>query len=386
VGSLGGGCGLRGGVGGDGAVMPTKRLRLGDLGYSVGRFPTGTRNAVVDVAGVRVGHVTLIDDLADGRAVRTGVTAILPHGGSLYHEKVLGAGHVINGYGKATGLTQLAELGTLESPILLTGTLSVGAVWEGGLRHVLDHNPDVGRGGGTVNVVVAECDDSYLNDARGLHVRPEHALAAIETAGAQEVGEGSVGAGTGMTCLGFKGGVGTASRLTLQPPAHRLGALVVTNYGQRGDLHLLLRPGVHVGGPAQDGALSGGSVIVVLATDAPLSERQLCRLAARATFGLARAGSFAPHASGEYVFALSTAHRIPDAGQGPYEQFRFLRDDAPVVRELFEMAGEVTLEAVLNSLCMAAAMDGRDRHHAEAFPYELLGRALGTQQLAISPR
>jgi D-aminopeptidase len=370
--------------------MPAKRLRLGDLGYSVGRFPTGSRNAVVDVAGVRVGHVTLIDDLADGRAVRTGVTAILPHGGNLYDDKVLGACHVINGYGKATGLTQLAELGTLESPILLTGTLSVGAVWEGGLRYVLEHNPDVGRDRGTANVVVAECDDSYLNDARGLYVRPEDALAAIETASEQEVGEGSVGAGTGMTCLGFKGGVGTASRLTLQTPAHRLGVLVVTNYGWRGDLHLLLGPvlgpGLDVGGPAEDESSSGGSVIVVLATDAPLSERQLRRLAARATFGLARAGSFAPNASGEYVFAFSTAHRVPHAGQRPYEQFRFLRDDALAVRELFEMAGEVTLEAVLNSLCMATAMEGRDGHHADAFPYSLLARALRTGQLPISPR
>jgi D-aminopeptidase len=361
--------------------MSSKRQRLGELGYSVGRFPRGPCNALVDVVGVRVGHVTLTEDLADGRAVRTGVTAILPHGGNLYQEKVLGACHVINGYGKATGLSQLAELGTLESPIVLTGTLSLGAAWEGGLRYALERNPDVGRGGGTVNVVVAECDDSYLNDARGLHVRPEHALAAIETANDQEIGEGSVGAGTGMTCLGFKAGVGTASRLTLQAPAHRLGALVVANYGRRSDRHLLL--GLDVGELDEDGAAEAGSVIVVLATDAPLSERQLRRLAARATFGLARAGSFASNASGDYVLAFSTAHRIPHRQQRPYQQFRFLRDDTLAVRELFEMAGEVTREAVLNSLCTAAAMDGRDGHRAEAFPYQLLNRALRDEQLPI---
>jgi D-aminopeptidase len=363
--------------------MSSKRQRLSELGYSVGRFPKGPRNALVDVMGVRVGHVTLIEDLADGRAVRTGVTAILPHAGNLYQEKVLGACQVINGYGKATGLSQLAELGTLESPILLTGTLSLGAVWEGGLRDALARNRDLGRGGGTVNVVVAECDDSYLNEARGLHVRADHALAAIEAASEQEVGEGSVGAGTGMTCLGFKAGVGTASRLTLQAPAHRLGVLVVANYGQQSDRHLLLGPGLDADELAQDGAAKGGSVIVVLATDAPLSERQLRRLAARATFGLARAGSFAANASGDYAFAFSTAHRIAHHEQQSDQQFRFLRDDAPAMRELFEMAGEVTYEAVLNSLCTAAAMDGRDGHHAEAFPYRLLGRALRDAQLPI---
>jgi D-aminopeptidase len=361
--------------------MSSKRQRLGEFGYSVGRFPRGPRNALVDVVGVRVGHVTLIEDLGDGRAVRTGVTAILPHGGNPYQEKVLGACHVVNGYGKATGLSQLAELGTLESPDPADRD-AVGQRGLGGWAPPRDGaNPDVGRGGGTVNVVVAECDDSYLNDARGLHVRPEHALAVVQAASDQEVGEGSVGAGTGMTCLGFKAGVGTASRLTLQAPAHRLGAPVVANHGRRSDRHLLLGP--DEGEPAEDEAAEAGSVIVVLATDAPLSERQLRRLAARATFGLARTGSFAANASGDYVLAFSTAHRIPHRAQRPDQQFRFLRDDALAVGELFEMAGEVTREAVLNSLCAAAAMEGRDGHHAEAFPYRLLGRALREEQLPV---
>ncbi len=360
--------------------MASNRRRLRDLGHTVGRFPTGPRNALVDVPGVRVGHVTLVEDLPDGRAVRTGVTAVLPHGGNVYAEKVLGACHVINGHGKATGLTQLAELGTLESPILVTTTLSVGAVWEGGLRHVLERNPDAGRDHGTVNVVVSECFDGYLSDARGLHVRPEHALAAIEAASEEEVGEGSVGAGTGTTCFEFKAGVGTASRVTVQQPAFVLGGLVVTNYGLCADLHLLVGGEVESAGPAEDNG--GGSVIVVLATDAPLSERQLRRLAVRAGIGLARAGTLASHPSGDYVFAFSTAHRIADRADRLYEELRFLRDDGLALRELFEAAGEVTVEAVLNSLCMADAMSGRDGHRAEAFPYELLDSVRWAERLA----
>ncbi len=224
------------------AAVPSARRRLRDLGYTVGRFGTGPRNALVDVPGTRVGNLTLIEDPAGGRAVRTGITAVLPHGGNVHAEKVLGACHVLNGYGKATGLSQLAELGTIESPLLVTGTLSVGAAWEGGLRHVLDRNPEVGRDRDTANVIVAECFDGYLSDARGLHVRPEHALAAIDAARDDEVGEGSVGAGTGTTSLGFKAGVGTASRLAETEPAYVLGALVVANYGRRSDLHLLAAP------------------------------------------------------------------------------------------------------------------------------------------------
>jgi len=180
-----------------------------------------------------VGHRTLFE----GDRLRTGVTAVLPHGGNLYDEKVLGACHVVNAYGKAAGLAQLAELGTVESPILLTNTLAVGAVWEGGLRHLLERNPEAARDRDTLNVIVGECFDGWLSDARALAVRPEHALEAIAAAAPDETAEGAVGAGTGTTCFGFKAGVGTSSRAV---DGHALGCLVVSNYGARRDLHLLV--------------------------------------------------------------------------------------------------------------------------------------------------
>jgi D-aminopeptidase len=345
------------------------RRRLRELGYAVGRFPPGERNALVDVPGVLVGHRTL----NEGERLRTGVTAILPHGGNLYAEKVLGACHVVNGYGKAAGLSQLAELGTVESPILLTSTLSVGPVWEGGLRHVLDRNPDAARDRDTVNVVVGECFDGWLSDARALAVRAEHALEAIASAAPDEVSEGAVGAGTGTTCFGYKAGIGSASRLA---GGHALGCLVCSNYGARRDLHLLVGPR-EAAQPVAEPPSQGGSIMIVLGTGAPLSERQLGRLARRAAFGLGRAGSFAANASGEYVIAFSTASRVPHRDDSGELELPLLRDDSPALRDLFEAAGEVVHEAVLNSLCSADAMTGRDGHRVEAFPYELLAGAPG---------
>ncbi len=345
------------------------RRRLRELGFAVGRFPTGERNTLVDVPGVMVGHRTLIE----GDRLRTGVTAILPHDGNLYAEKVLGACHVINGYGKPTGLVQLAELGTVESPLLLTNTLSVGPVWEGGLRHLLELNPEAGRDRDTVNVIVTECFDGWLSDSRALAVRPEHAFEAIASASIDETRDGAVGAGTGTTCFGYKSGVGTSSR---RAGGAVLGCLVVSNYGARRDLHLLTGP-VDAAPPEAEPPAQGGSIVIVLATDAALDERRLRRLAARATFGLGRAGSFASHGSGEFALAFSTAHRIPHRAESSTLDLSLLRDDSPELRELFEAAGEVVHEAVLNSLCAAGEMTGRDGNRVEAFPYELLERAAG---------
>ena len=312
-----------------------------------------------------VGHRTLIE----GDRLRTGVTAILPHGGNLYDEKVLGAFHAVNAYGKAAGLTQLAELGTVESPILLTNTLAVGAAWEGGLRHLLEQNPGAARDRDTVNVIVGECFDGWLSDARALAVRPEHALEAIAAASATEVAEGGVGAGTGTTCFGFKSGVGTASR---SAGGHALGCLVVSNYGARRDLHLLTGRDVELPEAGDEPPGQGGSIMIVLGTDAPMSERQLRRLAARATFGLGRAGSFAANASGEYVIAFSTAHRVAHRVERDRDDFSFLRDDSASMRDLFEAAGEVVHESVLNSLCAGDTVVGREGNRAEAFPSEIL--------------
>jgi D-aminopeptidase len=351
------------------------RRRLRELGYAVGRLPPGERNALVDVPGVLVGHRTL----DESERLRTGVTAILPHGGNLYAEKVLGACHVVNGYGKAAGLSQLAELGTVESPILLTSTLSVGPVWEGGLRHLLEQNPEAARDRDTVNVIVGECFDGWLSDARALGVRAEHALEAIAAATDEEMREGGVGAGTGTTCFGYKAGIGGASR---RAGDRVLGCLVCANYGSRRDLHLLAGRVDGPDGGAPEPPAQGGSIMIVLGTDAPLSERQLGRLAARATFGLGRAGSFAANASGEYVIAFSTAHRIPHRSDSPRLELQLLRDDAPALRDLFEAAGEVVHEAVLNSLCAAERTTGRDGNTVEAFPHELLDGAPGVVRLS----
>jgi D-aminopeptidase len=351
------------------------RQRIRQVGYAVGRFPTGDLNALVDVPGVLVGHRTV----SEGERVRTGVTAILPHGGNLYAEKVLGACHVVNGYGKAAGLTQLEELGSIESPILLTSTLSVGPVWEGGLRHVLEQNPEAARDRDTINVIVGECFDGWLSDARALAVRPEHALEAIAAAAPGEASEGAVGAGTGTTCFGFKSGVGTASR---QAGEYVLGCLVVSNYGARRDLHMLVgEVETALASAGAEPPAQGGSIMIVLATDAALSERQLRRLAARGAFGLGRAGSFATNASGEYVLAFSTAQRLSHRSDDAHVELRFLRDDSAAMRDLFEAAGELVHEAVLNSLCSAAAMEGRDGNRVEAFPYELLEGAPGVLRL-----
>ena len=355
-------------------MLPPVRKRLRELGYAVGRFPTGDLNAIVDVPGVQVGHCTL----NEGERLRTGVTAVLPHAGNVYEQNVLGACHVVNGYGKPAGLSQLAELGTIESPLLLTSTLSVGPVWEGGLIHLLRHSPDAARDRDTVNVIVGECFDGWLSDARALAVRPEHALEAIAAASPAETREGALGAGTGTTTFGFKAGIGGASRIT---DAGVLGCLVNPNYGARRDLHLLVGEAAAAqAAPAEpEPPAQGGSVMVVLATDAPLSERQLGRLAGRATFGLAKAGSFASNASGEYVIAFSTAHRVPHTSESLVE-LRLLRDDSPEVRLLFEAAGEVVHEAVLNALCSAEPMVGRDGNRVEAFPYELLESVLGVRK------
>ena len=261
-------------------------------GFRVGRLPHGPRNKISDVPGVTVGHCTL----ADGN-VQTGVTALLPHPGDVFHDKVLAASHVINGFGKTTGLVQIDELGTLETPILFTNTLSVGTVETALVKYMLQRNPDICETTGSVNPVVCECNDSGLNDIRGLHVTEEHVFAALADCRA-DFAEGAVGAGRGMRCHGLKGGIGSASRqVELDGKTYTIGALVLSNHAVFDDL-------VVAGTPIQtllDAKIppheDKGSIITVLATDIPLSERQLRRLCHRALVGLSRTGSAATAAA-----------------------------------------------------------------------------------------
>jgi len=347
------------------------RVRIRDLGINIGSYKTGTYNAITDITGVMVGHTTLSYKSAEDRIVQTGVTAILPHSGNLFQEKVLGSSYVINGFGKTVGTIQLQELGVVESPILLTNTFSVPAVLEGTIRYLLDQNPQIGDTTGTVNVIVGECNDGYLNDIRGLHVRPEHAYQAIQSAKSGIVGEGCVGAGTGMSCLGFKGGIGTSSRVaSFGERSYTIGALVVSNFGEEKDL--LIPGGGWLHRSGEEEKMPDGSIMIILATDAPLNERQLGRLAKRSAFGLSRTGSYGAHGSGDIVIAFSTAHRVPHEPNQETISYSFMREDGEWISQLFEMTVEAVEEAIWNSICMATTTEGNKGRVREAIPYDIL--------------
>ncbi|HEX9736337.1 MAG TPA: P1 family peptidase [Thermoanaerobaculia bacterium] len=340
------------------------RPRLRDLGVRPGIFEPGPLNAVTDVEGVRVGHRTIVR----GEAVRTGVTAILAHGGDLFRDKVPGAVYVGNGFGKAAGFLQVAELGTIETPIVLTNTLSVGRAVEAVVAWTLARpgNEEVG----SVNAVVGETNDGWLSDIRGFHVTREDVWAAIDGAGGGPVEEGSVGAGTGTRAFGWKGGIGTASRrLPATLGGYTVGALVQSNFGG-----VLTIDGVRVGEALGRFSFSDdldGSCMVVLATDAPVLSRNLGRMARRAVLGLARTGSFMANGSGDFVIAFSTRNR---AGEGPLVQVEVLDNEA--MSPLFLATVEAVEEAVYNSLTRASTVSGRDGHVAEAIPIERLRELL----------
>jgi len=359
------------------------RRRVRDLGLVVGSGTPGPRNAISDVSGVLVGHATLIrgkGKLVPGRGpVRTGVTAILAHPGNLYEEPVVATVHVINGFGKAVGLAQLIELGRLETPILLTSTLNVGLVEDAVTQYVIRQNPEAGISAPTPNPVVAECHDGFLNDVQGRHVRAQHVFAAIENASPVVI-EGCVGAGTGVMALGFKSGIGTASRmLPAKSGGYHLGCLVVPNFGQRGNLIMGGLPvGQYLEGtrPSSSAAImEKGSIVTVLATDAPLTSRQLGRVARRAVIGIGRTGSVVSHGSGDFVIAFSTAYRDRRKAEELTVQREQLRDEH--MTPLFGAVVEATEEAILNALCMATDMEGRDGHVAEALPLDEVARFFG---------
>jgi D-aminopeptidase len=356
---------------------PGRRPRAREVGLVLGELEPGPLNAITDVPDVRVGQVTLVageGPLVPGRGpIRTGVTVILPHGSNLFREKVPGALSVLNGFGKPTGVAQLEELGVVETPIALTSTLSVPRVADGLLEHAIRIDPEIGITTSTVNPLVFECSDAWLNDLQGRHARAEHALEAIQRASAGPVEEGNVGAGTGMTLFGFKGGIGTASRrLPAELGGYTVGALVLGNFGRRAQLMVggvplgrLLR-----GWSPPDMREERGSVIVVLATDAPLLDRALRRLARRGALGLARTGAIAGHGSGDFVLAFSNAVRIPHEPAEPVIQLPHLVEGGQLIDTLFQAAVEATEEAVVNALFRAETMTGRDGHTAHALPLD----------------
>ncbi|WP_232700052.1 DmpA family aminopeptidase [Brevibacillus daliensis] len=360
-----------------------KRYRLRELGIQIGKYQTGPNNSITDVEGVLVGHQTLHYDTENGDAVRTGVTAILPHAGNLFKEKVRGTSHVINGFGKTIGTIQLQEIGVIESPIMLTNTLSVPAVAQGTIRYLLDQNPEIGDTTGTVNVLVGECNDGFLNDIRGMHVQPSDAVIAIQNAKGEKIEEGSVGAGTGMSCFGYKGGIGTSSRvISYDENSFTIGALVLSNYGGPEEHLPLRRPRItnitetmakdHSHIQTEEEKVPDGSIMIILATNAPVHNGQLERIAKRATFGLARTGSYAANGSGDIVLAFTTANKVSHFVNETVTATSYLAEKGEIMSDLFEMTADVVEEAIWNSLCQATTVKGRSGKIKEAIPYDYL--------------
>jgi len=342
-------------------TAPLPRIR--ELGIEPGIFPPGPLNAITDVEGVRVGHQTLIRD----ESVRTGVTAILPHDGNLFQRKTPAAIYVGNGFGKAAGFLQVQELGNLETPIVLTNTLSVGTAIEAVVAWTLEQpgNQEVR----SVNAVVGETNDGTLNDIRGRHVTVADVRAAIAGARSGPVEEGAVGAGTGTVAFGWKGGIGTASRVIPKTlGGYTVGALVQSNFGG-----ILSVDGVPVGEKLGQFSFKediekreSGSCMMVLATDAPLSSRNLERLAKRAVLGLARTGSFLSNGSGDFVIVFSTKNLVPFEPKEKTLAVEELTNDA--MSPLFLAAVEAVEEAVYNSLLKATTVTGYQGHRVEALP------------------
>ncbi|WP_047244751.1 DmpA family aminopeptidase [Maribacter thermophilus] len=344
-----------------------QQKRIRDYGVEIGVLKTGEYNAITDVKGVRVGHTTIIE--AD--SIRTGVTAILPHNENIFQSKVPAAIYIGNGFGKLAGYSQVEELGNIETPIVLTNTLSVPIASNALIDYTLrmPGNEKVR----SVNPVVGETNDGWLNDIRGRHVKENHVLEAIKSAKGGPVEEGSVGAGTGTICFGYKGGIGTASRvLPVSLGNFTVGVLVQTNFGGVLEIN-----GVPIARelkkyPYRDKLLNDadGSCMIVIATDAPLDSRNLKRLAKRAMLGLAKTGGIASNGSGDYVIAVSTAktNRIAYEDDSMFKEEKLLRNDA--ISPLFLATIEATEEAILNSLFAARTMTGRDGHEIRSIPID----------------
>jgi D-aminopeptidase len=367
----------------------SKRPRAREHEIASGIYNTGPNNAITDVSGVLVGHTTLIEGsgpLVQGVGpVRTGVTAIMPRAGNVFDERVVGGGFVLNGAGEVSGLTQVLEWGLIETPILLTNTFSVGAVADATVQFMLETYPSIGRESDVIIPLVGECDDSWLNDIRGQHVEVEHVYHAIETAEGGMVPEGAVGAGTGMVTCGFKAGIGTSSRVM---PDHAgrytVGVLVMSNFGWMEDLLVAGLPVGKLLKPRYAGretrTRSYGSIIAVVATDAPLHTHQLNRLSKRVALGIGRCGSYAAHNSGEIVVAFSIANTIPRTSERLAYRMEILLDEH--MDPLYQAALEATEEAILNSLCVAGELDGVDGRVAPAFPADIVRQIIAQTRTA----
>ena len=361
------------------------------------KWPSGPKNLITDVPGVRVGQVTLKDEERD---IHTGVTAVLPHGGDIFHDKVMAASAVINGFGKSTGLVQIEELGSLETPIILTNTFSVGTAYAALTEYMLEKNSDIGRETGTVNCVITECNDGRVNDIRGMHVKREHVRKALSEA-TEAFSEGCTGAGTGMVCLGLKGGIGSASKvLSIDGESYTIGALVMSNFGSAGNLVIGGRhydtsvysnkfspeTKTHDSGGDSKGCVnwaestSGeadssekksfgpeerakhfkdtGSIIIIIATDIPLNERQLKRTAKRAMIALGRVGSYSGNGSGDIALAFTTANRLSHYSDKNILETRMFYDEN--IDLVFEAAVEAVEEAIISSLYHAETTCGID--------------------------
>ncbi|AUN13614.1 DmpA family aminopeptidase [Paraclostridium sordellii] len=322
---------------------------------NIGELKKGKNNLITDVDGVRVGHVTL-----DNQDIKTGVTAILPHGGNIFKEKVMASTFVINGFGKSIGLIQVDELGTIETPIILTNTLSIGTACTGLIKYMLSENEDIGKTTSTVNPMVLECNDGFLNDIRGLHVKESHIIEAIQKA-SNDFEEGSVGAGTGMSCYQLKGGIGSSSRaITLDNKEYVVGSLVLSNCGLEKDLIL---DGRKIGKEItskKDLELEKGSIIIVIATDIPLSERQLKRVAKRASISLGRTGSHLGNGSGDIVVAFSTANKVNHYEKKDINSMKFINENK--IDLIFRASIESIEESIISSMIHSKETVGRDNN------------------------
>lgn len=327
------------------------------------KLTKGINNCITDVEDVKVGHITLYEKLNETDTICTGVTAILPHSRDLFEEKVRAASYVINGYGKTSGLVQVNELGLIESPIMLTNTFSVGAVLQGTLAYMLKENKTIGDSTSSLNIVVGECNDSYLNSMRLQAIKPEHAIKAIQKADTAKAAEGAVGAGKGMVCYSYKGGIGTASRIVNNKSGtYTFGCLVLSNFGKREEA-------IFADWPIEKLDTPDGSIMIIIATDAPLSDRQLKRLAKRTAVGLGRTGSLISNGSGDIAIAFSTANKYKHQTVHAEEKITSIRDDDPLMNMFFQAVIECTEEAIISSLKEAETTIGRAGRTIEKAPF-----------------